>query len=431
LFACSIFVPGQSLAQTLPQGGQVVGGQAVISQPSANQLLINQSSSNAIINWQDFSIGAGNSTHFNNGTGATLNRVTGSTRSDIFGTLSATGSLFLINPNGIVIGPSGVVRTGGNFVASTLDVSDNHFMRGGDLLFSGTSDAEVVNYGTISALGGDVALIGLSVRNEGGIDAPNGTTGLIAGREILMRDTETADGKFFISVGSGNSSATNKGAIRASSAELRANGGNVYALAGNRGGAINATGISRRGGRVFLTAPGGRVVTSSSIRAKKKHSRGSASNSEGGPDVAGFVGGEITVDAEFVSLGGPLNADGDSGGLITVRAQTLALAEPITARGNFGSGGNVDINVTGDTLATSTSIIDVFGYESGGSIRHVTGQTLTTSASYIATSSVGIGGNIDVTAEACACCLPALILLAMPVEVASDLVENIKAERDS
>jgi len=39
--------------------------------------------------------------------------------------------------------------------------------------------------------------------------------------------------------------------------ELRANGGNIYALAGNTEGVIKATGIANKGGRIFLTAEGG------------------------------------------------------------------------------------------------------------------------------------------------------------------------------
>ena len=54
---------------------------------------------------------------FNNGSGATLNRVTGNNMSQIMGSLSATGSVYLINQQGVVIGKQGVITTGGSFVA--------------------------------------------------------------------------------------------------------------------------------------------------------------------------------------------------------------------------------------------------------------------------------------------------------------------------
>jgi filamentous hemagglutinin family protein len=42
---------------------------------------------------------------FNNGAGAKLNRVVGSHPSVIIGHLSATGSVYLINPQGVIVGP--------------------------------------------------------------------------------------------------------------------------------------------------------------------------------------------------------------------------------------------------------------------------------------------------------------------------------------
>ncbi|TDT87593.1 hypothetical protein DFO45_4976, partial [Azorhizobium sp. AG788] len=59
----------------LPTSGSVVSGSAAISAPSATSVLITQTSRNAIINWGSFSVGAGNAVRFENGAGATLNRV--------------------------------------------------------------------------------------------------------------------------------------------------------------------------------------------------------------------------------------------------------------------------------------------------------------------------------------------------------------------
>ena len=83
--------------------------------------------------------------------------MTGASVSSLDGLLSATGSVYLINPNGVIIGKSGVVDVGGTFVASTLDTPDASFLKGGALGFSGPSTASVVNLGKVGALGGDVA----------------------------------------------------------------------------------------------------------------------------------------------------------------------------------------------------------------------------------------------------------------------------------
>ena len=78
-------------APALPTGATVAAGKASISAPSNNYLTITQSSKDSIINWNSFSIGQGGTVQINNGSGATLNRVTGGSISSIDGLLSATG----------------------------------------------------------------------------------------------------------------------------------------------------------------------------------------------------------------------------------------------------------------------------------------------------------------------------------------------------
>ncbi len=373
-------------AQSLPTGGQVTAGQATISAPSGNQLLIQQSSPRAIINWQGFSIGEGNSVSFNNGSGATLNRVVSSNPSSIYGNLNATGSVYLINPNGVVIGPTGRIETGGSFIASTLDVLDSQFIAGGALTFSGSSDAEIINLGQISSLGGDVSLIALKVTNEGTIDAPNGTAGLIAGREILMRDAAVADGKFFVKLGSSTSTVTNKGTIRAAEAELRANGGNVYALAGNTGGAIQATGTATRGGRVFLTSPGGQVISSGRVTARKQRTGGLKSD-----------GGSVFINADYAGLSGKIDAKGIAGGEVAIDVASLIFGGSINATGSAEKGGTVDISVGEEAAFVASGLVDVSG-TSGGKINFQAGLNSMTSATFLAKGTSGTGGQIDFTA---------------------------------
>ena len=78
----------------------MASGNVSISSTSLTSLTISQSSRTGIVNWSSFSIGQGNQVQFNNGSGATLNRVTGNLPSSINGVLSATGSVYLVNPSG-------------------------------------------------------------------------------------------------------------------------------------------------------------------------------------------------------------------------------------------------------------------------------------------------------------------------------------------
>ena len=98
---------------------------------------------------------------------ALLNRVTGDTPSTIAGQLTSNGQVFIVNPNGIAITPSGVVNTGA-FTASTLSISDQDFLAG-DYAFEGDgSSQKVSNAGQINiATGGYAALIGGRVDNSG------------------------------------------------------------------------------------------------------------------------------------------------------------------------------------------------------------------------------------------------------------------------
>jgi large exoprotein involved in heme utilization and adhesion len=79
--------PDAALPQALPTGGHYVAGQGAIA-THGSSMTINQSTLRGIINWQGFSIGADNAVHFSNGSGATLNRVTGAQMSQIEGLLS-------------------------------------------------------------------------------------------------------------------------------------------------------------------------------------------------------------------------------------------------------------------------------------------------------------------------------------------------------
>ncbi len=330
-------------AQTLPTAPQVVSGQVGVSQPSATQMTVTQTSATGIVNWGSFSIGQGYHTHFDNAAGATLNRVTGNLPSSLDGLLTATGSVYLVNPAGIVVGPTGVIQTGGHFVGSTLDIRNEDFLRGGDLTLSGDSTASVVNLGTIGSSRGDVVLVAHDVANHGAISAPRGTAGLASGREVLIRDQSMADGKIAVRVGAPGGSVLNTGDLRAAEAELRANGGNVHALAVNTGGTITATGVRRQGGRVFLTAEGGNVTVSQTIRAQKSAARtGRRTRSAARPRD----GGEVRIAADTVALGGRIVAAGRNGGvggtIVAVASQTMKVTSDARLDASGHVGGFVD-----------------------------------------------------------------------------------------
>ncbi len=262
---CGFISVAHAHAQILPSGGRFVAGSGTLQQ-NGRSLSIVQSTPRGIIEWNSFSIGKGAHVTFDNGNGATLNRVTGSDPSSIMGTLSATGSLYLINPQGIVIGSSGVVSTGGRFVASALDTDNTSFMSGGQMALIGVSGAKVVNLGKIGSTKGDVFLIAdAQVENSGTIHAPNGTAELVAAEAVLLQDASSGK-QVFVALGD-KGSVLNRGTISAAQISLQAADGNVFAFSGNHA-ALRATGTATRDGHIWLVADTGHVQLGGRIAAK-------------------------------------------------------------------------------------------------------------------------------------------------------------------
>ncbi|WP_025600256.1 two-partner secretion domain-containing protein [Burkholderia sp. WSM2230] len=328
------FTQATLAAGTLPRGGTYVAGTGTIAS-NGNGLVITQpGSTRGVIDWDSFSIGRHNSVMFDNGSGATLNRVTGGSPSAILGRLSATGSLYVINPQGIVVGPSGVISTGGRFVASTLDVCNCAFMTGSSALtFSGDSAASVINLGKVSSSGGDVFLIARRAAiNAGTITAPNGTAELAVGETVLLQDSASSK-QVFVQTGS-QGTVVNKGAIDAAQVSLQAADGNVYALAGG-GTRIRATGTASRNGHVWLVADSGRVEQFGKI---------AASNADGS-------GGTVDTQAAQLTFGRHAVVDAGRWHLSTP-AFTIDDVAVHALQRSLNAGTSVDVTTTGANGAT-------------------------------------------------------------------------------
>lgn len=329
-----------TMAYAGPVGGQVIGGSATIT-GGGGSTVIQQGSARAIINWQDFSIGSGELVRFvqPDAAGATLNRVVGGVSSSLLGTLEANGKVFLINPNGVLIGAGARIDTAG-FLASTLDVSDADFLNGGNLVFSGDSTAAIKNLGAINALGGDVFLIARKVENLGTIKAANGTAGLAAGSEVLL--TTGGRERVFVQATSAAGQVVNQGVIEAATAELKAAGGNVYALAINNTGVVRATGTAERNGDIWLVGTGGQVVSSGTLAAT---------------NADGTAGGEVRVLGDTVTLA--------AGSLVDVSG---SLTGGTALIGGDYQGGDAGAPNARETVLETGSAVRADGAEQGGRI---------------------------------------------------------------
>ncbi|MCB1071853.1 MAG: filamentous hemagglutinin N-terminal domain-containing protein [Chlamydiia bacterium] len=281
-----------------PKGTDFSPDAATFSHPSVDNMIIIVDDQQAIINWYNFSIDSNEVVTFiqPDENSAVLNRVFSKEPSKLLGTLEANGKIYLINPNGIFIGNGALIDTNA-FIASTLDVLESEFIKGGDIRFRGNSENKIVNLGTIRASGGDIALIGRYVENHGKLIAPNGMVALAVGKEILLKPNEKE--RVHICALSQNVSQKGtgiiqKGDIEALKIRLLADG-NPYKLAIKHKGKLDALTTTTQNGEIYLVAEKGIVEVTGEVHAP---------------------GGEIHILGEKVALleNGFLDISSDPGG---------------------------------------------------------------------------------------------------------------------
>lgn len=117
----------------MPTGGKVVDGDVKgidVNGTVASGGTINVNS-NALIDWTKFDIGKNETLNFafNQNYLNVINHVTGSEMSQLLGTLTSgkNGNVYLINPNGILVGGGARIDAGSLFL-STLDATDDQLM---------------------------------------------------------------------------------------------------------------------------------------------------------------------------------------------------------------------------------------------------------------------------------------------------------------
>ncbi|WP_400767099.1 filamentous hemagglutinin N-terminal domain-containing protein [Methylosinus sporium] len=407
--AAVLALPTFALAN--PTGGIVVDGAATIA--SAGSVTnITQATNRAIINWQGFSIGAGETVNFLQPTAmsVTLNRVVGNEQSVISGALNANGRVFLVNSAGILFGKDAQVNVGG-LVASTLDISNSNFMAG-NYVFSGSSNASVVNQGKLKASdGGYVALLGRTVSNEGTITAKLGTIALASGEQITLNFGGDALVDLTIDKGTYDALVQNKGLIKANggqvvltakaaddllSAQVN-NSGIIKArtLADLTGGSASSGG-SVKVGRIKLLASGGTVNVSGKLDASARKGGDGGTIETSGNKVTVADSAVVTTAATSGATGSwIIDPDGFTigiGGDITGAALTSQLAAnnvTIQSTSGHGADGNIYVNDavswSGNRLtltATNNVFIDAV-------------MTATGTASFAA--NYGVGTNADGT----------------------------------
>ena len=361
-----------STAWALPTGEQVVAGQVSVGRPNAGNMVIQQGTPSAIVNWNSFSIGGSEAVRIQQpgASSVILNRVLGNSPSDIYGQLSANGKVFLVNPNGVLFGRSASVDVG-SLVASTLSIGNADFLAG--RYSFGGSGGSVVNQGTITAAErGTIALLGGTVHNDGTITAKLGTAALGAGSQITLDLAGDGLSKLTISQAALDAQVANGGAIVADGGQVLLSTRSLDALASsvvNQTGSVRARSLVERNGRIVLDGgEAGVTLVSGSVDAT-----GSQYGASGGEiQVLGHhVGlvGNATLDASGAAGGGTLLVGGDyQGKNASVRnAQATFVGRDATLRADAtdnGDGGKVI--VWGDDATRAYGSLSARGGANGG-----------------------------------------------------------------
>jgi filamentous hemagglutinin family protein len=291
-----------------PAGATVVSGQVQITQPNAQTTVVRQGSDKAIVNWTSFSVGAGESVQFQQpgANSVALNRVTSAaTPSEIYGSLSANGKVFLINPAGIVFGRTASVDVG-SLVASTLNIRDDDFLAGRYVFTDGGGAGAVRNQGSLSAAErGTIALLGAQVNNEGTITARLGTVGLAAGGKVSLDFSSDGLTRIVVDAASINALVNNGGAVLSEGGQVLMTARALGALADTvvkNSGVVRARSLVERDGRIVLDGGDGKVEAAGTLDAS-----GLAKGQHGG--AVTVLGRDIVV-----AHGGEIDARGDAGG---------------------------------------------------------------------------------------------------------------------
>lgn len=341
----------------LPQNPTIEAGKASMHAKNGQANII--CDDKTIIHWHDFSIAENEVVHFmqKNDHSSVLNRVITDNVSQILGKLQANGNFYLINPNGIVVGPNAEMIAA-TLSLSTLDVLDEEFLQGNKLTFSGSETGKLKIFGTLKAEKGDITLIGEKIENKGSLEAPYGTFFSGAGNQVVIERGKYRN-SFFEVKGQKKEKLLHKGTIFAREMNSVSSGPLVM------DGEFKA---SEKDGKIYLLSSNDLLYIDGKVESERGKVYLLGKDVQLGPaafvDVSGEKAGEIYVGGGLkgedpllmnattthVDFGSFLTADGvgdADGGLVSVWGNRLAAFHGnISVRGgeNSGNGGLAEIS---------------------------------------------------------------------------------------
>lgn len=356
-------------AYAAPEGFELISGQATPPQIDSQGQIYIQSTQDSIVHWNSFSLSPQEVLIFDQAqeTSSILNRVVGSDPSEILGKLQSNGMVYLINQNGILIGPNGVIETAG-FLASTLDVLTSDFFTKNTLEFFSQNPGSIINLGTISCPLGQVTLLARNIENQGEI---NGSLQAVAcTKATLQIDNQ----RVFIQTNQELDTPENLQLLNTSIQK------NPYAHAIKHSGRITANTLGTQEGRVYLFAQEGTTEITGNVEASdiqllgkevllKEQAIVDASSDTQGGKV--FIGGSYKGQDPDIPLAkhvlidsqAQIHADarqtGDGGEIIIWSEENTEFLGSLSAKGGALSGDGGFTEVSGRKGLTFEGLVDL------------------------------------------------------------------------
>ncbi len=325
----------------LPIDGHVAAGTASFALSGTTMTI--QSSPEAVIDWADFSIGAGATVNIiqQAADSTVLIRVIGSNPLQIIGRLNSNGRVFIIDSEGILFDASAAVNVAG-LVASTLDLADANFLSNKWQFSSGVGSNAIVNMGSVTAAsGGSIYLVSPDINNAGAIGVAQGAILLAAGTSVDL--TVPAAPVVSDAVGVPASIIYSSGLLSALNGTI-----GLYV------GAIDVNGALNAGGNINVTANGTINFASTAI-----------------------------LNANTVSI--------NTGAAISANAGTLTNTGAVTLTGAI-TGGNVGIvSLTGTSTGALTNV---------GAVNLTAGTQIDVGAVTLAAGTLSLVGTATVSPNA-------------------------------
>ncbi|KJV06494.1 two-partner secretion domain-containing protein [Methylocucumis oryzae] len=297
-------VPSQSVTLSATPVEIASQGSALAS-VAGQSMTITQTTDKAGIDWQSFNIGSNNSVRFDQpaATSVVLNTIHQADASQIMGSLTANGQVYLVNQNGFVFGKNSEVNVN-SLVATTLGISDNTLKNGLTQAFNDNGSAALQGSGetylkdsaghylldeqgqkikiqiylepganiSTNAAGGRVIIAAPVITNAGTITTPDGQTILAAAKDKVYLQEAGTDSDIrglLVEVGKGGK-VDNLGQVLAERGNV-----SVMGFAVNQQGIASATTSVNLNGSVRLlaregiqdpSATGGKLLPQATVR---------------------------------------------------------------------------------------------------------------------------------------------------------------------